>query len=302
MVCLADNANESGASIYPSIDTLVTKSCLSRATVLRLKRKLEDRQLLVMVAPATAYRPIEYRIPVVPRELRVKMAPKRDLQRKGCPPWLRERVLLAFEKICQYCRQVGTATHDANGEWWNIDRLTPGREGGRYEPANVTLSCRRCNIRKRRTWGRPPSLAEVEAQSRTSAVSNLLQSEPFRNLGGSPKETPGGSPAETTGVSLEHSRGLSKRPDPLIDPSSNQRIKSSARAAHDTPADYVKILTLATHVLLREDPTRGGVDLVEDLKTWAAQNIPGCYDSEVIGKAIDSALYQRQPKRKRDTA
>lgn len=281
LVCLADNANESGGSIYPSIDTLVQKCGLSRATVLRLKRKLEVRGLLLLVAPATASRPVEYRIPVVPRELRPKVVVRKDPDRKGCPAWLRQQVIQAFAQVCQYCRERGTVAYDPQGQWWVVDRLTPGRAGGRFEPRNVTLSCRRCQARKRATWERPQTLADVE--------------------GGSLSETPEGALPETPGGSLSASRGLSLSPEPLIDPSVIRK-NSGRRRAHESPEDYVRILTRVVHRYLDRHPDVQGADLLEEIKTWAAQHVPGRYNSDVCGRAIDSAIWQRQHLRKADRA
>lgn len=69
---------------------------------------------------------------------------------------LRSAAVAAFGQRCEYCGERGSASgvirHHKVGwpsiDRWHLDRIIPGARGGRYEAANVTLACARCNMRK----------------------------------------------------------------------------------------------------------------------------------------------------------
>lgn len=62
LLALADYADDHGGHIFPSVDTLAVKSCMSRRTVQRRLRDLEDRGLISVVEAATLHCPRHYRI------------------------------------------------------------------------------------------------------------------------------------------------------------------------------------------------------------------------------------------------
>lgn len=79
--------------------------------------------------------------------------------RKEADPNLFERLVLAFDCVCQYC---GRETYEGQP-----DRIIPGAKGGKYQPANVTLACPTCNQRKQagEVYGPVRSLENVEARN-----------------------------------------------------------------------------------------------------------------------------------------
>lgn len=76
----------------------------------------------------------------------VEVAPEHDYS--TCPKWLRAYVLESFSLTCVYCERIGDIEADPDGNPWEVDRIKPGSKGGKYEPCNVTLACRRCNTSK----------------------------------------------------------------------------------------------------------------------------------------------------------
>lgn len=61
---------------------------------------------------------------------------------------LRPQVIAGFEHTCQHCGGIGSEEMGPDGNLWCVDRIIPGSMGGRYEPANVTLSCWSCNSKR----------------------------------------------------------------------------------------------------------------------------------------------------------
>lgn len=80
-------------------------------------------------------------------------------------PQLKQRCIAAYRAVCAYCDREGGADADPDGKAWELDRITPGRFGGEYEPSNVALACHACNQKKggNITFCPPPSLREREA-------------------------------------------------------------------------------------------------------------------------------------------
>lgn len=59
---LADYGDDEGCNVFPSITTLADKTGISRRTVQRTLRVLEEQNLLEVETPATRYAPTRYRI------------------------------------------------------------------------------------------------------------------------------------------------------------------------------------------------------------------------------------------------
>lgn len=149
LMCLADNADNFGGNIFPTVTTLSQKSSIPERTLQRHLKHLVQSGVIEVVRVAqrpTANRPgrgTEYRLAFMTKPFTNAPAPNY----KSCPKKLRDEVIIAFAQTCAYCGKVGT-DRDPDGMAWEIDRVIPGSRGGSYTPENVALSCARCNSSK----------------------------------------------------------------------------------------------------------------------------------------------------------
>lgn len=149
LMCLADNADNFGANIFPTITTLSQKSSIPERTLQRQLKSLVQSGVIEVVRVAqrpTATRPgrgTEYRLAFMTKPFSSAPAPNY----KSCPKKLRDEVIFAFHQTCAYCGRLGT-DRDPDGLAWEIDRVVPGSRGGSYTPENVALSCSHCNSSK----------------------------------------------------------------------------------------------------------------------------------------------------------
>lgn len=74
-----------------------------------------------------------------------------------------------------------------------------------------------------------------------------------------------------------------------------EQKNSGAENAPRTPAENVRVITKLTHECMREWPTLQGPDLEEAIKCQCAA-LEIAYNSEAVGKAMDSAQSQRNRK------
>lgn len=58
----ADHADHDGGNIYPALDTIAAKTCMSRRNVIRVRQKLEERGVLIATKHATGRAPARYRM------------------------------------------------------------------------------------------------------------------------------------------------------------------------------------------------------------------------------------------------
>lgn len=274
LVCLADYADEWGDSIFPSLEELTSRSGLSRATLQRTFRALLKGGVIVRAADSTPFSPAFYRIVGMP-EPELGATPKRE---RDCPNALRAAVKYAFGTSCEYCGETGTDERGPDGKHWTVDRVVPGRSGGRYVPENVTLACRRCNNKK--------GLSAAAAGTRTLAD--------LRARGGPQIDTPTRHRNETRGASVRHLRGLTMRPELLIDPLSEPSEEKAGAAPRPTPDEdpeqNVGVITKLAHDLF-ELGVRAD-EFTEAMKGRCAQ-LHIAYNSSVVRKAIESAQWQR---------
>lgn len=149
LVCLADNADNFGGNIFPTITTLSQKSSIPERTLQRHLKALVESRVLEVVR--VAQRPTkdkrgrgtEYRLSFMTNPM--ASAPRPNYQ--SCPAKLRLEVIEAFQETCSYCGRKGS-DKDPDGRSWHVDRIIPGSRGGGYSPENIALSCARCNISK----------------------------------------------------------------------------------------------------------------------------------------------------------
>jgi hypothetical protein len=277
LVCLANYADEWGDSIFASLEELADRTSLSRATLQRAFRELLAAGVLVRVAKSTPVSPPFYRI-VMP-EPQPGTMPRRD---RDCPNALRAAVKYAFQHVCEYCHRPGTPDRGPDGHRWTVDRLVPGKSGGRYVPENVTLACRFCNTKKR--TGEPP------AGTRSLAAITLT---------GSQNETPVPPSIEAPGAAHRDPGGIAARPEPLLDPETDPledragapppRPRQDPRPAR--PEENIRVITKIAHEAIDQLGPKHD-DLVETVKSLCAtRDIP--YNSAVIHSALDSARWQR---------
>lgn len=149
LMCLADNADNFGGNIFPTITTLSQKSSVPERTLQRQLKKLVQEGVIEVVRLAqrpTATKPgrgTEYRLAFMTKPFANAPPPNY----KACPKKLRDEVIIAFAQMCAYCGRQGT-DRDPDGAAWEVDRVIPGSRGGSYTPENVALSCSRCNSSK----------------------------------------------------------------------------------------------------------------------------------------------------------
>lgn len=282
LVCLADYADEWGDSIFASLEELTDRTSLSRATLQRTFRELLTTGVIVRVAKSTPFSPPFYRI-VMP-EPEPGTMPRRE---RDCPNALRAAVKYAFHYTCEYCHGVGTPEKGPDGHRWTVDRLVPGKSGGRYVPKNVTLACRFCNTKKR--TGEAPagtrSLAEITAAGHQNEAPVLPTLD-------RPNDTPEDAECDPG--------GLTTRPDPLsdpeVDPLEERTGAAPRRPEKDSSDDNIRVITKIAHEVLDLYAQTADVDLgdiVEAVKRHCAV-LDIAYAGDVIQRAIESALYQRQ--------
>jgi 5-methylcytosine-specific restriction endonuclease McrA len=143
LLCLADFADETGGSVWPSVATMSRKTSVPERTLQRLLGSLRDKGVLRATRPANGVRTVHYQLDLdgLPRVVQPDYS--------QCPVSLRAEVIEGFAHTCVYCRQGGTEALGPDGTAWQVDRIVPGSKGGGYEAYNVTLSCGPCNRKKR---------------------------------------------------------------------------------------------------------------------------------------------------------
>ncbi|HEX4347585.1 MAG TPA: helix-turn-helix domain-containing protein [Vicinamibacterales bacterium] len=313
LVCLADYADDWGESIFPSLDTLESKSGMSRATLRRTFAKLLKDKHIEQLCESTAISPSFYRIADVPipRESENSHNPQ-------CPIVLRRAAVLSFGQRCEFCRRGGTKDLGPDDRPWVIYRL-PAARSGIYSPDVVTLACRTCNSKKREALPivGARSLKDVIAQNKRErekgcqvgtpcnvaaepAEGYQLDTSPFDE--GSQGESSGDTTVTPQGSHGATGEGVNLIPDPsknlCTDPS---LIRSSAGATStprrsavpERPEKNLDVITVLAHEVLHlvgddADPTH----VSESVKDRCAR-LHIAYDSAVVGKAIDSATWQR---------
>jgi 5-methylcytosine-specific restriction endonuclease McrA len=145
LVCLADQSNEYGIC-YPGITTLSRMTSMPERTLQRVLGYLKKNGWI-----ETFWKPtdkIRYKSIL---HYRLKIDGLQDMPKpnySNCPPALREEVIERFEQTCSYCHKTGNETLGPDGKSWEVDRIVPGSRGGGYEPYNITLSCKLCNLSK----------------------------------------------------------------------------------------------------------------------------------------------------------
>jgi len=299
LVCLAEYADDWGDSVFPSLDELEQKSGMSRSTLKRTIAKLLQDDRIARVALATPFSPPFYRILGLPEPTEQS---KRSPQ---CPVALRRAVLYVFDGRCEYCGQTGTRELGPDDKPWHVDRVVPGARGGVYSPDNVTLSCRGCNIRKKDRSAQGP------VRTLTDRQNEGVQLDPSPDVQEADQVEPSpGFLLDSPGVQIDPPRGFTVNPDPfsdpVIDPATGVKAGASPRPPSETheeagaappspkePAANVGVITKLAHGSIDVLGLSDRGDLREDLKGRCA-SLHIAYDSMVIDKAIESAIWQRQ--------
>ena len=189
LVTMADNADDTGGNVFPSIYTLCEKTGYSRRTVQKAISDLVRCGALINEG-TSKFGTALYRISCVG----IPEYPKVSRQ-KSCPRPLRQELILRFSQMCQYCRRTGDEGKGPDGHHWCVDRIIPGSRGGNYTPDNITLSCRSCNSRKKDKAAAP-------------LFSGMLSLESAR----------GARSAPPLGVHATQARGAPSAPKPLVNP------------------------------------------------------------------------------------
>ena len=146
LIAMADHASDDGSRCFPSVGYLSWKTNYSVRQVQRILINLEDRGIIIPVAYQNGGRGFatEY-------QLILAAAPRKESYQVAATKLsgkLRTATIARFSQVCQYCNKPGDAGKGPDGKPWEIDRIVPGKLGGLYVSANVTLSCGPCNREK----------------------------------------------------------------------------------------------------------------------------------------------------------
>jgi len=151
LLAMADHADDDGSRCFPSVGYISWKTNYSLRHVRRILGNLVDTGIIIPVAYQNGGRGFatEYQLVLAaaPRKGSYQGYPS---QRDGTElsPNLRIATIARFGQVCQYCNKPGDAGKGPDGKAWQIDRIVPGKQGGLYVSANVTLSCGPCNREK----------------------------------------------------------------------------------------------------------------------------------------------------------
>jgi hypothetical protein len=164
LLAMADHARDDGSRCFPSVGYLSWKTNYSLRQVQRILVSLENTGIIIPVAYQNGGRGFatEY-------QLVLAAAPRKEsYQVTGTQlsVKLKAATIARFGQVCQYCNKPGDAGKGPDGKPWEIDRIVPGKQGGLYVSANVTLSCGPCNRKKGATLSaevsEPPTSTDRE--------------------------------------------------------------------------------------------------------------------------------------------
>ena len=164
LLAMADHARDDGSRCFPSVGYLSWKTNYSLRQVQRILVSLENTGIIIPVAYQNGGRGFatEY-------QLVLAAAPRKEsYQVAGTQLSVKLKVatIARFGQVCQYCNKPGDAGKGPDGKPWEIDRIVPGKQGGLYLSANVTLSCGPCNRKKGATLSaevsEPPTSTDRE--------------------------------------------------------------------------------------------------------------------------------------------
>lgn len=300
MVGLANHADPYGDSIFPALETLKDELGMSRPTLKRMFKKVLSLGLVERTAEATPVSPAFYRIVGVP-------VPKEFVRERTCPQVLRRAVILTFDSTCEYCHRPSVSRElDPDGKPWIIDRVVLGLRGGVYSPDNVTLCCRACST-KRKASPAPAGTRTLRQLQRLRGVQNEPPAITGEGVHGEPPEDVALDPP---GVHGDPPEGIKLNPEPCtescMDPSLNLKaVAAPRRQPHEKPEDNLNVITVLAHAvydLLGPPRTASEVgEYTENLKQRCADE-GIAYDSDVVRKALDSALWQRNHASRRSAS
>jgi helix-turn-helix protein len=140
LVTIADHCGNETGECYPSVARIARRTGMSERSVQRCLRDLEGAEVLSKRydGKRTPIYKLNHNLPIVIN--------KADY---SAPSWLRPAAIKVYNETCYWCQDKGTDKNGPDGKPWSLDRLVPGRKGGKYEPDNVVLCCCKCNSLKR---------------------------------------------------------------------------------------------------------------------------------------------------------
>lgn len=303
LVCLANHADKWGDSIFPALETLEDETGMSRSTIKRAFKELLKRGVIERSAKSTPVSPAFYLIVGVPEP----KAPAKS--EPSCPNALRRAVMHEFDSRCEYCGRQGSKELGPDLKPWQIDRVIPGRKGGIYTPDNVTLACRLCNTKKKANDAPPGTrtlsdlqhqrTVQVEPSSNDTEAVEILVESRESSIQPEPSEgpfQPGGR------VHADAEGEVCGNPEPLIescidpDPEKAGAAPQLSGFKRQNPDQNLSVITKLAHEVLdlfAETPDITHAEIVESVKRRCAV-LAIAYAGDVVYRAIDSALFQRQ--------
>lgn len=147
LLAIADHADPVGMNAWPSHETLARKTGYSVRQVKRIIDALVGAELLTVEIGGGGGGRADRRTNRYTLNMAAAMPINRgEWSAGGASVELRAEVIEAFSQTCALCHRSGSDV-DPDGFPWEVDRIKPGREGGKYAHGNVRLSCRECNKR-----------------------------------------------------------------------------------------------------------------------------------------------------------
>ena len=150
LILLADHANHEH-QCFPSQKRLSKVVGISTRQVRTHLKHLEENGFICRVPRffKGRYTSDLYILPIPVEEMEV-LALKKDHRIKSKARKSHIRRLLGFKgPVCWYCGGEGDEENGPNGRIWHLDRIHPGKKGGRYRKGNLALACSDCNLDKR---------------------------------------------------------------------------------------------------------------------------------------------------------
>lgn len=149
LLALADHARDDGTYCFPSVARVAWKTGYSvRQTQRILKQLRYDLGILILVEDGGKVGSTnQYTIDLSKAKKKKPFEPHQKLkpnQRRA----LLAQLIQENGPNCAYCGEEGNGDQAHDGNPWELDRIIPGKHGGKYVIENVRLSCGTCNKSK----------------------------------------------------------------------------------------------------------------------------------------------------------
>ena len=147
LLAMADHADHEGNNIFPSVGLVAWKTGYSHRQTQRIIKILVDKGLLVFSDESGMKGTKNYSVAFEHADIKSPYTGRDKLDSKKRAELL-SMLLIKYSFTCTYCKNEGDVSCGPDGKSWNIDRVIPGIQGGKYTEDNIVLSCHTCNMQK----------------------------------------------------------------------------------------------------------------------------------------------------------